>query len=356
MQRLISTFILLENELMKPRTTATLLMLASLSMVSATSVAAELRDRNIKVGIGLSADHPQGQSVNKFAELVGQKSGGKIKVKLFAGGALGNDVTMISALQGGTQEMVVPDTSTLVGIGGLKDFGVLNLPFLFNNGKEADAVLDGPFGQKLLAKLPEKGLIGLGLWENGFRQVTNSRRPINKAEDFAGLKIRVIQNPLFIETFSALGANGLPMPFPEVYTALETKTVDGQENPLATILASKFHEVQKNTVLSNHIYSVWALLMSKKFWDRLTPDEQKIIMEAANETKDYERKLIRAYDAKALEELKAKGMQVTTLPEAETAKLREKTKPVWTKFSKEFGESSVNELLAELNKVRSAGK
>jgi TRAP-type C4-dicarboxylate transport system substrate-binding protein len=146
------------------------------------------------------------------------------------------------------------------------------------------------------------------------------------------------------------------MPFPEVYTALETKTVDGQENPMATILASKFFEVQKHAVLSNHIYSVWALLMSKKFWDRLTPDEQKIIMEAANEAKDYERNTIRAYDAKALEELKAKGMQVTTLPEAETAKLREKTKPVWAKFSKEFGEASVNELLAELNKVRGAGK
>lgn len=340
---------------MKPGTVAPLLMLASLAMVS-VSMAAEIRDRNIKVGIGLTADHPQGQAVSRFAELVGQKSGGKMKVKLYPGGALGNDVTMISALQGGTQEMVVPDTSTLVGIGGLKEFGVLNLPFLFNNGKEADAVLDGPFGQKLLAKLPEKGLIGFGFWENGFRQVTNSRRPINKAEDFAGLKIRVIQNPLFIDTFTSLGANGLPMPFPEVYTALETKTVDGQENPMATILASKFYEVQKHAVLSNHIYSVWALLMSKKFWDRLTPDEQKIITEAATEAKDYERNTIRAYDAKALEELKAKGMQVTTLPEAETAKLREKTKPVWAKFSKEFGEASVNELLAELNKVRGAGK
>jgi tripartite ATP-independent transporter DctP family solute receptor len=234
---------------MKPAILSTLLMIASLSIASA-SMAADIRDRNIKVGIGLSADHPQGQSLNQFAELVRQKSGGKIKVKLYAGGALGNDVTMISALQGGTQEMVVPDTSTLVGIGGLREFGLVNLPFLFRNGEEADAVLDGPFGQKLLAKLPEKGLIGFGFWENGFRQVTNSRRAIAKGEDFSGLKIRVIQNPLFIETFTALGANALPMPFPEVYTALETKTVDGQENPLATILASKFYEVQKHAVLS----------------------------------------------------------------------------------------------------------
>jgi TRAP-type C4-dicarboxylate transport system substrate-binding protein len=152
-------------------------LVAGLFLLSSAH-AADIKDRTIKVGIGLSADHPQGQSVTKFAEIVSQKSGGKIKVRLFAGGGLGNDVTMISALQGGTQEMTIPDTSTLVGISGLKDFGLINLPFLIQNGQEADALLDGPFGQKLMAKLPEKGLIGFGFWENGFRQVTNSRRPI----------------------------------------------------------------------------------------------------------------------------------------------------------------------------------
>jgi tripartite ATP-independent transporter DctP family solute receptor len=319
------------------------------SLTAPFSVQAQnISDRNIKVGIGLTADHPQGQSVTKFGELVSAKSNGKMKVRLFAGGSIGNDVTMISALQGGTLEMTVPDTSTLVGIAGLKDFGLINLPFLFTKGEQADALLDGPFGQKLLAKLPERGLIGLGFWENGFRHVTNSRRPVAKAEDFAGLKLRVIQNPLFIDTFAALGASPQPMPFPEVYTALEQRVVDGQENPLATILASKFYEVQKHTVLSNHIYSVWAFLMSKRFWDRLSPDEQRIITEAANEAKDFERKTIRDFDVKALEELKAKGMQVTTLSESETEKLREKTKPVWSKFTKEFGEASADEMLAAL--------
>ena len=334
---------------------AALLLIPSLLAASA-SIAADIRERNIKMGMVLNIDHPQGQALTKFAELVAQKSGGKMKVKLYPGGVLGNDVSMTSALQGGTQEMAVPDTAVLVGIEGLKEFGLLNLPFLFNTSQEADAVVDGPFGQKLLAKLPEKGLIGLGFWENGFRHVTNSRKPISKAEDFAGLKLRVIQNPLFIDTFSALGANAVPMSFPELYTALETKTVDGQENPLAIILASKFYEVQKHIVLSKHLYSLWPFLMSKKFWDRLTPDEQKVITEAANEAKDYERKIIRAYDAKALEELKSKGMQVTTLPEGEIAKMREKLKPVWAKFTKEFGEASANELFAELDKVRTAKK
>jgi tripartite ATP-independent transporter DctP family solute receptor len=329
-------------------------ILTAALLAAAVAEAQDIRERNIKVGIGLSADHPQGQSVTRFTELVEQKSGGKIKVRLFAGGSIGNDVTMISALQGGTQEMTVPDTSTLVGIAGLKDFGLINLPFLLNKNEEADALLDGPFGQKLLAKLPERGLIGLGFWENGFRQVTNSRRPVVKAEDFAGLKLRVIQNPLFIDTFAALGASAQPMPFPEVYTALEQRVVDGQENPLATILASKFFEVQKHAVLSNHIYSVWAVLMSKRFWDRLTPDEQKIITEAAKEATDFERKTIRAFEAKALEELKANGMQVTTLPEAEVAKLRDKTKPVWTKFTKEFGEASADEMMGVLNQARAS--
>ena len=279
----------------------------------------------------MTADHPQGQAVAKFGELVGQKSDGKIKVKMFAGGLLGNDVSMVSSLQGGTQEMTIPDTSTLVGIAGLKEFGLINLPFVLNSSQEADALLDGPWGQKLMAKLPEKGLVGLGFWENGFRQISNNRHPINKAEDISGLKLRVIQNPLFIDTFKALGANALPMPFPEVYTALETGTVDGQENPLATLIASKFYEVQKDAGISNHIYSVWAFLISKKFWDKLSPDEQKILTEAANEATAFERKTIRAFDATALEEIKAKGVQVTTLTDEETAKLRELTKPVSAK-------------------------
>jgi TRAP-type transport system periplasmic protein len=324
-------------------------------MAAAPAGAADIKERNIKVGIGLTADHPQGQAVAKFGELVSQKSDGKIKVKLFAGGLLGNDVSMVSSLQGGTQEMTIPDTSTLVGIAGLKEFGLINLPFALNSSEEADALLDGPWGQKLMAKLPEKGLVGLGFWENGFRQISNNRHPINKAEDISGLKLRVIQNPLFIDTFKALGANALPMPFPEVYTALETGTVDGQENPLATLIASKFYEVQKHAVISNHIYSVWAFLISKKFWDKLSADEQKILTEAANEATAFERKTIRAFDATALEEIKSKGIQVTTLSDEETAKLREITKPVSAKFTQEFGEAGAKEMAAELEKIR-AGK
>lgn len=317
---------------------------------AAPLAAAQIQDRTIRVGIGLNDDHPQALAVKRFAEIVGQKTGGKIKVRLFASGSLGNDATMISALRGGTQEMTIPDSSTLVGI--VKDFGVINFPFVFNNEQEADAVLDGQFGTKLLAKLPDKNLVGLGYWENGFRQVTNSRRAIATAADISGLKLRVIQNPLFIDTFSALGANALPMPFPEVYTALEQKTVDGQENPTATIVSSKFYEVQKYLAMTRHIYSVWVVLVSKKTWDSMSAEERKIMQDAAKEATQYERTTIREFSNKSLGELKAKGMQVTELSPAEQATLRTKLKPVIDKYSKEFGEDTAKEMLAEIEKAR----
>ena len=154
---------------------------------------------HVRVGIGLPETHPQGQAVLKFAELVKQRSGGDIAVTLHAGGSLGNDGSMINDLQSGRLEMAVPDTATLVSL--IKGFGILNFPFLFASEAEADALLDGRFGDKLLASLPAKGLVGLGFWENGFRNITNNVRPVARIEDMRGMRIRVMQNPMFIDTF-----------------------------------------------------------------------------------------------------------------------------------------------------------
>jgi tripartite ATP-independent transporter DctP family solute receptor len=327
-----------------------LALAAALATALLGNATAQVNAHNFKVGIGLSEDHPQALALKYFSEQLSAKSGGKMTAQVFASGSLGNDVTMTSALRGGTLEMTVPDSSTLVSL--VKPFGVINLPLTFNNEQEADAVLDGPFGQKLLAKLPEKNLIGLGFWENGFRHVTNSKRPIQKAEDISGLKLRVIQSPLFLDTFSALGANATPMPFTELYTAMEQAAVDGQENPTATILASKFYEVQKHLALSRHMYSAWVLLMSRKTWDGLSAQEQKIVQDAAREATLYERKTIRAFSETALAELKKAGMQVTELPAAEQARMRTKLQPVVAKFSKEFGEDTTTDMNSELTKVR----
>ena len=311
---------------------------------------AEIKERTLRFAFQNVLEHPQGQGAQKFADLVAQKSGGKIKVRLFAGGQLGGDLQTVSALQGGTLDITVLNAGLLVGQ--VKEFGLFDLPFLFESGKQADAVVDGPFGQKLAATLPAKGLVGLGYWELGFRNVTNSRRPITKAEDIAGLKIRVVQSPLYIELFNVLGANAVPLPFPEVYTALEQKTVDGQENPVSVVLNAKFSEVQKNLTFTRHTYNPQIVLASKRVWDRLDAEEKRLIEEAAAEAKAYQRQVNRDAEAKMVEQLKAAGMQLVELSPAETVRLREKAQPVVRKFSDGVNETALKELQAELEKAR----
>lgn len=324
-------------------------LFAAATLLSAPG-SADVQERQIKLAFLPVQQHPIGLGAQRFADLVAQKSGNKLKVKLFAGGALGGDLQMLSSLQGGTVEMTILVTSLLAGI--TKDFLVLDFPFLFNDEKEADAVLDGPLGKKLLARLPEKGLVGLGYYEFGFRQLTNNRRPITKVEDIAGLKIRVSQTPLFIDFINALGANAVPLAIPELYTALEQKTVDGSDAPLGFIQMQKYYEVQKHLALTRHLYNAQVLLVSKKFWDRLSADEQKILQDAADESRGYQRAMLRELDAKALDALKQSGMQVTELPPEELAKMRAKAQPVTDKYAGEIGAGLVDELKAELAKVR----
>ena len=209
-------------------------------------------------------------------------------------------------------------------------------------------------GKKLLEKLPAKGLVGLSYWDHGFRVLTNSRRPVAKMEDIQGLKIRVQQIPVFIDTFTTLGANAVPLPFPELYTALETKTVDGQENPFVSIEVTKFYEVQKYASNTRHAYSPLLVLASKKFWDQLSDDERTLLLDAAKETQPYERETSRSLDAKAAEELKSKGMTITEISSEERSRMREKLKPVTEKHYTTISGALVQELTAELQKVRAS--
>ncbi|MBB5323227.1 tripartite ATP-independent transporter DctP family solute receptor [Anoxybacillus tepidamans] len=304
----------------------------------------------IKAGIGLNEDHPQGQGLLKFKEIVEEKSAGKLKVQTYFSASLGDDLKMTEALQGGTQEVTIPSTSPLVGM--IKEFGVLDFPFLFNTAEEADTILDGPIGKKLLEKLPEHGLVGLAYWENGFRHVTNSKNPINTMEDFKGLKLRTMQNEVHIDAFKQLGANPTPMAFSEVFTALESKTIDGQENPLATIKSNKFYEVQNYLSLTKHVYTPFVFLVSKKFWDNLSPEEQQILKDAAVEAGKYQRELSRQEDKKALEELKKTGIKINEVSDEERKKMEEAIKPVIDKYAKKFGEELVKEMYSELEKIR----
>jgi tripartite ATP-independent transporter DctP family solute receptor len=325
-------------------------LLATAFVAASLLPAAHAQERTIKFAFQNQKDHPQAQGAQKFADLVAAKTNGRIAVKLFPGGTLGGDLQTVSALQGGTVEMTVLNAGILAAQS--KEFGIYDFPFLFATPQEADAVTDGPFGKKLLDKLQAKNLVGLGYWELGFRNLTNSKRPITKAEDIAGLKIRVIQSPIYIDLFNALGANAVPMPFPELYTAMEQKAVDGQENPFSTILSSKFAEVQKYLTVMRHMYNPQAVIVSKKFWDSLNPADQKALTDAMAEATTYQRGVSRVQANVALEDLKKAGMQVSEFSPAELDKLRAKVKPVVEKHSEKVGAETVQEVYSTLAKLR----
>ena len=323
---------------------------ASLLAAPLAGWAQDIKPRLIRFGYGLNEQSNQGRAVKLFAEQVEKNSGGKMKVRAVGAAALGPDVQMQQALIGGAQEMMVGSTATLVGI--TKEMALWDTPFLFNNAKEADAILDGPIGQKVMDKLQEKGLVGLVYWENGFRNMTNNKRPITKMEDFDGIKLRVMQNPVYLDSFKKLGANAIPLPFSELFSALETKTVDGQENPYNTILSSKFFEVQKYLSVTNHVYSPWIVLVSKKWWDQLSKAEQKVLLDAARASREFERKDTREEAGRALAELKAKGMQINELSPAEAARMRDKLTPVNAGIAVNVGMDLWNETQAALAKMR----
>ncbi|NML26696.1 TRAP transporter substrate-binding protein [Zoogloea dura] len=328
---------------------AFVLALAALLPMTAAQ-AADIKERTLKFAFQNNKGHPQEMGAQKFAELVAARSGGKIKVKLFPGGQLGGDVQTISAVQGGTIEISVLNSGILQSLS--KEFAVFDFPFLFANPQEADAVTDGAFGQGLHAKLAPRGLVGLGYWDLGFRNITNSKHPITRVEDIAGLKLRVIQSPIYVDIFTALGANPTPLAWPEVYSALEQKAVDGQENPNTTIRTAKLNEVQKHLAQTRHIYNPQSLIFSKKLWDTLSADERKIITDAATEATAYQRQVSRQQANEALEDLKKAGMQVTEIAPAELQRMRDKVKPVVEKYSASVGAETVKTLYAEIAKVR----
>jgi TRAP-type transport system periplasmic protein len=320
----------------------------------ASAFAQDIKPRLIRFGYGLNEASNQGRAVKLFASEVERLSGGKMRVRAVGAAALGPDVQMQQALIGGAQEMMVGSTATLVGI--TPQMALWDTPFLFNNVKEADAILDGPIGQKVMDMLQPKGLVGLVYWENGFRNLTNSKRPVNRLEDLDGIKLRVMQNNVFLESFKTLGANAVPLPFSELFSALETKTVDGQENPFNTILSSKFFEVQKYLTVTNHVYSPWIVLVSKKWWDGLSKDEQKVLMDAARTSRDFERKDTREEAARALADLKGKGMQINELPPAEAGRMRDKLTRVNATVGVNVGMELWNETQAALAKLRAGAK
>jgi tripartite ATP-independent transporter DctP family solute receptor len=310
---------------------------------------AQIRERSFRAAT-TDPDASAGPTgLRKFAELVEQKSGGRMKIKVFAGSVLGNDNQIISSVRSGTIDFGLHGSPTLVGTA--KEYGVLDFPFTIRNEREADLLLDGPQGKALLAKLESKDLVGLGLWEIGFRQITNSKRPITKWEDLGGIKMRVVASPVFIDYFGSLGANAVPMAIAEVYQALESRAIDGEDNPIGNISSMKFNEVQKYLSIASHVYSTYTLTVGRKTWDSLNADERKLVAESADEAKAYERKVARDLNSRLLADLR-KSMTVNEVSPAEVARFAEKAKPVYAKFSQTIGEAFVQDWFAAIEAVR----
>ena len=265
----------------------------------------------LKISNGVNELHPSYLAGKKFGEILAARLPGKYTVQVYANAQLGYDVRATEGVRIGTLEMVTTSASPLTGL--VPEFNVFDLPFIIPSEKAADAIFDGPIGAKLAAALEPKGIKLLAYYENGFRQLTNSAHAVKTPADMKGLKIRTMQNPIHLEAFRAMGANPTPMPFSEVFTALQQKTIDGQENPIPTIWLSKFYEVQKYVTLTGHVYGPHIFLVGKKLWDSFPAADQKVIAEAAKESAVYQRALNRKMNKDFVDELRKAGVTVTEL-------------------------------------------
>jgi tripartite ATP-independent transporter DctP family solute receptor len=306
----------------------TLLFLA-IAVLTILPVQAKTR---LKLATLAPSHHAYAMGAEYFARLVKERTNGEVIIKVYPGGQLGTgERELLEGLQLGTIDLAATSTGPVSNFS--EDMGVIDLPFLFTSNEHVDKVLDGPIGRRLLDGLEKAKIKGLSFFENGFRNFTNSKRPLLKPEDFKGLKFRTMENPVHLASVRQLGALAVPMSWGETYTSLQTGVIDGQENPIAVLIAFKLSEVQKYLSLTGHFYSPAPLTMSLKKFNALKPEFQKIFQDAALESAVYARKVIRDNEAKELEELKAQGMEVSEVDKSIFIKAMS---PVYDKFGKKY--------------------
>ena len=320
------------------------LLAASLAVIGVSSALAQSGDKIvIKIGYG-TAGGPIHEGALELKKRL-QAANGRLDVQVFPGGALGSEGEIIGQLQTGMTDMLLTTTGPLGQQNPI--YYVLETPYIFINYAQVDKVLDGPAGDKLLKGLEAKGLVGLAFWENGFREMSNNARPIKAPADLKGLKMRTQQNRLHMKYFSDLGANPTPLPFTEIYNALATKMVDGQENPLSLIATNKFYEQQKYVSLTDHVYSSVPVYYSKSKWDKLPADVQKLVKDTVYEMRLWQRKLGRDQQKAYVAEISKKS-EVLELTDAEKAAFQKAAEPAFEWAKKEYGaayESTLKEVL-----------
>ncbi|WP_374639622.1 TRAP transporter substrate-binding protein [Hydrogenophaga sp.] len=282
-----------------------LIAAAALSMAGTAFAQAAVK---LTLGHGAAAGNPRHEASVKFAEVIKAKSNGRIEVTVAPAAQLGDDAAMVTALRTGALDMSANSQGAVANT--VPEYAAFGMPFLFADLQQAWKVMDGPAGKELAAKSAEKGLVVLGYWDNGIRHMSNSKRPLLKAEDLKGMKMRTPPDSVTVDIMQSLGAEAQQIKFAELYVALQQGVVDGQENPLMNIHASKLYEVQKFISLTGHKYEMTPFLMSKRTWDRLSDADRKLVQEAAAEATALQRKMSKESDDKLVADLKAKGIQI----------------------------------------------
>jgi len=294
----------------------------------------------LRINISLAQNSHYGVAIDTFAREVERRTDGRYKVQTFYSSALGAERESVEGVQLGTLDLTLTSTGPLPNF--VPDVAILDIPFLFRDYAHARAVLDGPIGQELLTKFPAKGMAGLAWAENGFRHMTNSKRPVNVPEDLRGLKMRTMENPIHIEAYRQFGILPTPMAFTEVFTALQQGTVDGQENPLSVITAAKLDQVQKYLSLTGHVYSPAVFLINKAQWDKLSQADKQAFLDAAKEAVKANRARVDDDERKAVADLRAKGM--TVAENVDKAKFQAALAPVYTDFAQRFGQANIDRI------------
>ncbi|GHC76443.1 C4-dicarboxylate ABC transporter [Pseudorhodoferax aquiterrae] len=301
------------------------LLAATLGLLCAAGASAQAV--KLTLGHGAALGNPRHEAAVKFAEVLKAKSGGRIEVQVAPSGQLGDDAAMVTALRTGALDLSANSQGAVANA--VPEYAAYGMPFLFASPAAAFKLLDGPLGKELAERSADKGMVLLGTWDNGIRQMTNSKRPIQAPEDLKGLKMRVPPDATLVDIMKALGAEAQQIKFAELYVALQQGVVDGQENPLVNFHASKLYEVQKHLAMTNHQFQMTPFLMSKRSWDRLADADRKLVQEAAAEATALQRRLSQEADEKLLADLKAKGVQVTTPAAAPFAKATAEVVTKW---------------------------
>lgn len=303
------------------------LLSASLSLAAVT----------LKLGHIAEPENPYGQGADHFAKLVKERTKGEVIIQVYPSSQLGNQRDLVEGLTFGTVDMTLTGTAVLGNF--IPEVAVFDLPFIFRDIPHAYKALD-TVGMELCKKGEARGMITLAIWENGVRHMTNNKMPIKEPADMKGLKMRVMEQPVYIEMMKVLGASPTPMAMSELYTALQKGVIDGQENPLAHIATKRFYEVQKFISLSAHTYASEPVLISTVAWKKLNKEQQEIVRQAALDTRDWQRDLCRQLEGKFLQTIKDSG-KAQVNDDVNKAAFAETTKPVWKLYSDKFGNGSI---------------